>query len=244
MKNVINSVSFNTAANHPTKQENNNAIESEIKALEQQKSQIQKQIETIKSETMSQKTKDDLAKSLQDQIGQIESQIQQKQTEKVSNVATANIDKKPTSSNNVNKSEDSLLLDNIIVYNNMKNAISLKSALKASSNTLRVEADLDQERDKFHHAGKTIEKKRNKAIENDQRANKIDSEIHKQFKKINENIEKMNDAENEETKPVEDRDEVKKQEGENISSNKIGGEQRTFEDDSISKEKVTIDVFV
>lgn len=240
MKNVINSVSFNNVSNHPTKQQNNNAVESEIKALEQQKSQIEKQIETIKSETMSQKTKDDLVKTLQEQIGQIESQIQEKQTEKTSNAAVSDTDKRDTSSNKNSKSEDSLLLDNMVVYNNMKNAISLKSALKASSNTLSVEADLDQERDKFHHAGKIIGKKRNKAIENDQRANKIDLEIHKQSKRINEKIEKMNDDENEETKPVEDRDKVKKQEGENIYSNKIAREQRTFEDDSTS----TIDVLV
>lgn len=233
MKIVISSVSFNTTVNHPIKQQSNNAVESEIKALEQQKSQLEKQIETIKNDSMSQKTKDDLVKALQEQIGQIESQIQEKQTEKASDVPTQNIVKKSTSSNKGNKSEDTLLLDNTIVYNSMKNAISLKSALKAASNTLRVEADLDQERDKFHHAGKIIEKKRNKAMENDQCANKIDSEIHRQSKKINENIKKMNNAENEETKAVEDR--------ENISSNKIVSEQRTFEDDSTSKEKVAID---
>ncbi|MDF2880330.1 MAG: hypothetical protein K0R54_887 [Clostridiaceae bacterium] len=201
---MINSISYNTSIKYNKKSPNNEDITNEIKALQTQKSQIEKEIERIKSNTKTtQKIKDDLIKPLQKQIDGIESEIQQKQMDNTgrNNDKDENANKKTaiTDSNNVKGKNDSakdyLLLDNSNAYNNIKRMGAIKTSLKGSSAILQKEADIDEERGNT----KAAAKKRSLVSKNDINANMANLKIYNQSSKINKNINKADGLPNTDT---------------------------------------------
>lgn len=199
---MINSITYNTSVKYNKKSQNTESVNNEIKALELQKSQIEKEIEKIKSNTKTtQKIKDDLIKPLQKQIDEIESEIQQKQMENVEKAddkdEKANKNSSITNSNNIKKkndlTKDYLLLDNSAAYNHIKKIAAIKASLKGSSAVLQKEADSDEDRGNT----KAAARKRVAASKNDINTNMINLKIYSQSSKITKNISKTNElAEN------------------------------------------------
>lgn len=194
---MINSITSNTSIKYNKKSQNNENVNNEIKALELQKSQIEKEIERIKSNTKTtQKIKDDLIKPLQKQIDEIESEIQQKQMENVEK--SDNKDEKVnkntniTDSKNIKEKNDSakdyLLLDNSAAYNRIKKIGSIRVSLKGSSAVLQKEADIDEDRGNT----KAAARKRAYASKNDVNTNMLNLKIYSQSSKITKNISKAN----------------------------------------------------
>ncbi|EET87211.1 conserved hypothetical protein [Clostridium carboxidivorans P7] len=108
---MVNSVSpnstyyYNNVNSKASNSNNTDALDAEIKTLQGQKSQIEKQIGEINSGKASQKDKDELTEQLKQQIEQIDSNIQQIQMKKIEKNTNRNTNKKSTSSNNNNSSE-------------------------------------------------------------------------------------------------------------------------------------------
>lgn len=195
---MINSITYNTSIKYNKKSQNNENVNNEIKALQLQKSQIEKEIERIKSNTKTtQKIKDDLIKPLQKQIDEIESEIQQKQMENVEK--SDNKDQKVnkntdiTDSKNIKEKNDSakdyLLLDNSAAYNRIKKIGAIRVSLKGSSAVLQKEADIDEDRGNT----KAAARKRAYASKNDVNANMLNLKIYSQSSKISKNISKADD---------------------------------------------------
>lgn len=195
---MINSITYNTSIKYNKKSQNNENVNNEIKALQLQKSQIEKEIERIKSNTKTtQKIKDDLIKPLQKQIDEIESEIQQKQMENVEK--SYNKDEKVnkntniTDSKNIKEKNDSakdyLLLDNSAAYNRIKKIGAIKVSLKGSSAVLQKEADIDEDRGNT----KAAARKRAYASKNDVNTNMLNLKIYSQSSKISKNISKADD---------------------------------------------------
>jgi hypothetical protein len=185
---MINSISAGIGANYNNgKLQNNTSTDEEIKILQDQKSQIEKQIENIKNGNAQQKIKDELIKPLEDEIDQIDAEIQQSQIEKIKCNTNTSANKNPGLSNNSDVNNDTLLLDNANMYNDIKAINSLRTSLKSSSNSLREEANLDEARDTTHSKREAIAKKRAAASEDDGRANAITSEIYKNSARISKN---------------------------------------------------------
>lgn len=185
---MIKSISAGIGSNYNNgKLQNNTSTDEEIKMLQDQKSQIEKQIEKIKSGDAQQKIKDEMIKPLEDEIDQIDAEIQQKQTEKVKCNTNTSANKNPGLSNNSDVNNDTLLLDNANMYNDIKAINSLRTSLKSSSNSLREEANLDEARDTTHSKRESIAKKRAAASEDDGRAIAITSEIYKNSARISKN---------------------------------------------------------
>jgi chromosome segregation ATPase len=195
---MINSITYNTSIKYNKKSQNNENVNNEIKALELQKSQIEKEIERIKSNTKTtQKIKDDLIKPLQKQIDEIESEVQQKQMENVEK--SYNKDEKVNKNTNITDSKDIkekndsaknyLLLDNSAAYNRIKKIGAIKASLKGSSAVLQKEADIDEDRGNT----KAAARKRTYASKNDVNTNMLNLKIYSQSSKITKNISKADD---------------------------------------------------
>lgn len=236
---MINSIATGTPIKYSKKAQNNSNVDNEVKALQSQKSQIEKEIEKIKGNTTTtQKIKDDLIKPLQKQIDEIESEIQQKQMENIQDNNDNNTNKTSSSADNNNLknkndlTNDNLLLNNLDAYNSIKNMSHLKTLLKGSSSVLSTEAEIDEGRGNKIAAAK----KRTQATKNDININSINSKIYKQSAKINKNISKTNNVKNQDTISAENNDKI-------INSKKI------FRDDSICKitsnesKEVSLDTF-
>jgi hypothetical protein len=191
---MIGSVSTRSFFNEGTVKSQNNMYDAEIKSLQDQKTQIQKQIDQIKSGSANTQIKEQLISALKEQMEQIDSQIQQKQMERFQQQKT-NGDNENSNQVNADNAmdkngthDDYLLMDMAASYKSIKKVGGIKTSLESSAAVLREEANLDEGRDKFHHAGKQIAEKRAKANENIAHSNTLNSEISKQSSRIDEDI--------------------------------------------------------
>lgn len=102
---------------------------SEIKMLEKQKEQLEKQIQTTKESNMDAKSKQDTIKLLREQIQQIETQIQQKRNEKLTEGINNNSD------DNGSKSQSQA-----------DNTVTQEASLSGMSDLLQANASLSKAR--------------------------------------------------------------------------------------------------
>jgi len=128
---------------------------SEIKMLEKQKEQLEKQIQTTKESDMDAKSKQETIKLLQEQIQQIETQIQQKRNEKltesIKNNSNGSDSKSPSRSSNTETGEASFsgmsdLLEANASLSRARIVSSTRDSLNGKSNILAQEIKLDESR--------------------------------------------------------------------------------------------------
>ncbi len=166
--------------------------QDEIKSLENQKDQLEKQLDNIKNGSGDTNAKQQLMKPIQEQIQQIEAEIQQKQVESVDSKNDQSDDKSQTNtkSNSINTqgnskySGEDLLLDASKIYKQIKTVNSVRSGLIGKANELNSDADMDE----MVHNSKMAEIDRGKASENKGRAVSLESKVGKLNGEMNKDI--------------------------------------------------------
>lgn len=173
--NVVGSISTFKQTNsslHLENKKNKTNKDDEIKSLQNQKDDLKKQLQQVRSSNEDSATKQISIKSLENQIEQIDSQIQLDNATSSDN-NNNNIDDK----NNVKtkNSDQSALISGFISYKEIDTVNSVRKSFKGISTELRSDAALDAS----NGAGESAKSENNKADKADAIANALGSKMGK-----------------------------------------------------------------
>lgn len=231
---MINSISSN-GIKPVTYARTDKSNDVQIKALRQQESSIQKQIDSIKDSKQDPKTKQELIEPLEAQIQSIEGQIQQVQIDQVSNKN----DNSSSSSIISSESNEKLLKDNMFLsmsstYSQVKKVNFVRKNLEEKANELNSDADFDEILDNYQMA--KIE--RREASEDQGKANGLQSKIvklsHDMDKSVKNEANKENKIENMKSSDPGDSDKDLKKSSEKVLQNSLKNESDNNKEQSIN----------
>lgn len=191
----ISPVSGSTANNYTPLGESN-----EIKLLQEQKSNLQEQMQKIREGKMDNQTKQERIKELQTQIEQIDMQIAEKRSEKLNAKQTQKSDQDTVnnhqnagnSQNNTNLSGMSQLVQANSSFSQVQIINRTKKGFEGRSNILRMEIKLDSARQGGNTAPKIKE-----LGEIQSKSAKLDKKISSELKKTHEQVDAASDKANE-----------------------------------------------
>ncbi|ADK14073.1 FlxA-like family protein [Clostridium ljungdahlii] len=243
---MISAISSNRSIQTIT-QNKDNTSEQEVKSLERQKADLEKQLDSIKNGSGDTRTKEQLMKPIQEEIQQIDAEIQQKQVDSVSSKNDHSDGKSNTNTNSsrINTqnsgqySGENLLLDASKIYKQIETVNSAKNGLISKAKEFNSDADMDE----MTHNPRMAEIDRGKAAESKASAVSLESKIGKLNGQMNRDVknetEKIKDVDStvEEKRETDDKQSVLK------DKNLKEYDKNTGEDSKENKDK-SINVFV